>query len=319
MPKSDLDRLLVTMDVTVRNFAVCEVQRGKRLIGAAVDAIMIHYVLAGTMFLETADGQPAIVCKAGSLVLIPPGIAPRMAPQPGPAQDVHGLEHVAVERDGLLVMDAAAGGAGDLRFVAGIILATHSGSFGLLDRLRLPVVENLSDDALVRLAYAALLDEISRPQLGGAGLTAALMKACLVLVLRRYLSRPEGATLLGAIAEPRLSAALAAVLERPAATHSLNSLAALSNLSRSQFSELFAERMGTSPMDFVIRTRLHHAAQLLRDSRLPVKVVAASVGWASRSHFSRAFAKAYGLDPTTFRARFEQAALDAPSPPDGSV
>ncbi len=40
---------------------------------------------------------------------------------------------------------------------------------------------------------------------------------------------------------------------------------------------------------------------MLGTTDLPVKVVAVSVGYASRSHFSRSFSAAYGVDPSTYR------------------
>ena len=46
---------------------------------------------------------------------------------------------------------------------------------------------------------------------------------------------------------------------------------------------------------------LHHAAGLLKSTRLPVKVIAATIGFSSRSHFSRAFRDGYGVDPTAYR------------------
>jgi AraC family transcriptional regulator, activator of mtrCDE len=58
---------------------------------------------------------------------------------------------------------------------------------------------------------------------------------------------------------------------------------------------------GESPLGFVQRVRLWHAATLLSTTDLSVKVVAASVGYASRSHFSRSFRAAYGVDPRTYR------------------
>ncbi len=45
------------------------------------------------------------------------------------------------------------------------------------------------------------------------------------------------------------------------------------------------------------------AAKLLTTSPMPVKVIAESVGYASRSYFSHAFKAAYGCDPSTYRNR----------------
>lgn len=68
-----------------------------------------------------------------------------------------------------------------------------------------------------------------------------------------------------------------------------------------------------SPMAFVARTRLHQSADMLRTTNLPVKVIAASIGFASRSHFSRAFRDAYGVDPSAYR-RGAGAPATAPLP-----
>ncbi len=40
---------------------------------------------------------------------------------------------------------------------------------------------------------------------------------------------------------------------------------------------------------------------MLKSTSVPVKVVAASAGFSSRSHFSRVFHQVYGTDPSTFR------------------
>jgi AraC family transcriptional regulator, activator of mtrCDE len=52
----------------------------------------------------------------------------------------------------------------------------------------------------------------------------------------------------------------------------------------------------------VQRVRLRLGAQLLSTTDLPIKVIASSVGYSSRSCFLRAFRSAYGADPTAFRA-----------------
>ena len=54
-------------------------------------------------------------------------------------------------------------------------------------------------------------------------------------------------------------------------------------------------------MEFVARTRLDHARNLLLSTQLPVSIVANRVGFISRSHFSRAFRNAFGMDPTKLR------------------
>jgi transcriptional regulator GlxA family with amidase domain len=54
-------------------------------------------------------------------------------------------------------------------------------------------------------------------------------------------------------------------------------------------------------MDFLYDIRMRKAAKLLETTDFPVKKVASSVGFASRSHFSRAFKGFTGADPTAYR------------------
>ncbi|HEV2080660.1 MAG TPA: cupin domain-containing protein, partial [Allosphingosinicella sp.] len=201
--QSELDRLLAAMDVDVHTLAFCKLRRGRRLVAPPVDAIMIHYVLAGTMHM-TVPGHDPIVCSPGCVALIPPSVPLHVAADDGPASDVLATEHCFITRDGVLLCDVADGGDGDLRYVSGIVLASFLGSFGLFDRLSKPVSQHLGDDPMVRQAYSIMLAELARPQLGARALTSALMKACMVLVLRQAIAS-EGAPIgsLQALSDPR--------------------------------------------------------------------------------------------------------------------
>lgn len=310
--RRELDRLLVTMDVDVQTLAFCELRRGRRLVAPPVDAIMMHYVLSGTMHM-TVEGFEPLVCGPGCIAIIPPSVPLCVAADDGPASDMLATEHCAISRDGVLFCDMADGGVGDLRYVSGIVLASFSGSFGLFDKLREPIAQNLGDVGIVCHAYELMLAELDRPALGARALTSALMKACLVLVLREFLAGSESrGALLDSLIDPRLSRPVRDVLDRPRDAHSIDSLAASAGMSRSAFCRRFHDAFESSPMEFVAKTRLHHSAQLLRSTPLPVKLVAATVGFGSRSHFSRAFKAAYGLDPTAYREQAGRAATDPP-------
>ena len=91
--------------------------------------------------------------------------------------------------------------------------------------------------------------------------------------------------------------------EAPGRAHSLDSLACVAGMSRSRFVHHFSTAYGRTPMEFVQLVRLHAAAQMLRGSLLPVKTISASVGYASRSHFSQAFRAEFGSDPTAYRLK----------------
>lgn len=103
--------------------------------------------------------------------------------------------------------------------------------------------------------------------------------------------------------DERVAAVLAFVSADPAAPHSVTSLANAVSLSPSRLAHLCAEELPGPLMQQVRSIRLTHAARLLEQTALPIARVARASGFASPFHFSRSFATAYGLPPSTYRAR----------------
>ena len=67
-----LDRLLATLDTRLHAFAVCEVQRGFRLVFDPMKAVVIHYVLAGTGLLQVGAAPP-VRFGPHYILILPPG------------------------------------------------------------------------------------------------------------------------------------------------------------------------------------------------------------------------------------------------------
>jgi AraC family transcriptional activator of mtrCDE len=301
MTNPPLDRLLTTLDVAVDALAVCEVRQGVSLLGQPEDAVVVHYVLSGTMHLAV-PGAPPIVCGRGSIVVVPPGLAQSIAADDAPVETVVASDRLSLGRDGLLLVDAADGRPGDLRFVCGMVSANIPSLIGLLDTAGATLVADLSDLALVDHAFDLMLDEIADFGLGSRALIGALMKSCLVMMVRRRLeSRSPSIAPRDHLNRPQLGKALNAVLDRPSSPHTVATMATEAGMSRSRFAKAFVEAFEMTPMAFVAKARLHHAVEMLRSTKAPVKAVAAAVGFSSRSHFSRVFRQAYGSDPTEFR------------------
>ena len=117
------------------------------------------------------------------------------------------------------------------------VQADSHGSYGPLDGLSRPVAEDLSDVPVVSAAFRAMLEEVAAPGEGAMALTSALMKACLVVLLRRHLQSSQAAGTTPAIfSDPRIGRAIAAVLGRPSAPHSVATLAREAAMSRSALS-----------------------------------------------------------------------------------
>jgi AraC-like DNA-binding protein len=197
----------------------------------------------------------------------------------------------------------AGDGSRDLLIACGTVSANYAGALGLFDLLRDPIVVDLSSNPLMRMALEAMLAEMAAPSIGTRALTEVLMKQCLILLLRQHLTQAGAhSPFVIALQDRRLAAAITHVVEQPSAPHSVGSLAALANMSRSAFAERFCDVFGQAPMTFVQKVRLRLAAHLLKNTDLPVSSIATSVGYASRSYFSKAFRDMYGADPKMYRA-----------------
>ena len=74
-----------------------------------------------------------------------------------------------------------------------------------------------------------------------------------------------------------------------------------SGLSPFHFLRVFANVLGVTPHQYLVRARLKHAARLLADEDRAVTDIALDVGFADLSNFVRSFRKAAGVSPRDFR------------------
>lgn len=114
---------------------------------------------------------------------------------------------------------------------------------------------------------------------------------------------------LTALKDRRLARAIDTILDGPADEHTVESLAEAASMSRSTFAERFSAAFGRAPMSFVHHIRMQRAVELLESEKLTIDEVAMRVGFASRSHFSRAFKKHTGATPDMFRRAAQTDAL----------
>lgn len=82
---------------------------------------------------------------------------------------------------------------------------------------------------------------------------------------------------------------------------SLHQIADGIKVSPSYLSRIFNQEMQESLSNYISRTRVEKAAELLSFSRMPVQHVAAYVGFSDLNYFSRCFKKHLGTTPTEYR------------------
>ncbi len=80
----------------------------------------------------------------------------------------------------------------------------------------------------------------------------------------------------------------------------IESIASHLNIARSYFSTIFHQKMGISPVQYLINLRLEKAAELMVIHKAPPSTAAFSVGYSDLFHFSKAFKQKYGLSPRNY-------------------
>jgi AraC-like DNA-binding protein len=81
----------------------------------------------------------------------------------------------------------------------------------------------------------------------------------------------------------------------------LEQAAGQAGISPFHFLRLFSSVLGVTPHQYLVRSRLRHAARLLADNDIPITDVAYDVGFGDLSNFVRTFHRAAGVSPRRFR------------------
>jgi AraC-like DNA-binding protein len=104
--------------------------------------------------------------------------------------------------------------------------------------------------------------------------------------------------------EVRRDAELAAVTDflsrNVSSPLTLSQIALGCSMSVSKLKLLFRERLGSGPIDYLIRLRIDRARELIRTGEYTLTEIAERVGFSSLHYFSRAFKRITGLSPSEY-------------------
>jgi AraC-like DNA-binding protein len=299
-----LERFLATLDIGVANFTLCDIRDGWSARFDACATASLHYCMEGHGALVTQGGE-RIALTSHSFVLLPPGTAYRIESGNSlPANETrHGRLIDWPSRETVPTIQAGEGRAGIATACGELKLDTAHGTdpFSATHR---PLIAHFDGQSGLKNQFVLLLAECARPGLGSRALVEALLKQCLIMVMRRQIDNGSSELPWAAgLADKRLAGALEAIFDRPASPLSVERLADIAGMSRSAFAAQFMKAFGQPPMSMLKLVRLRKAAELLATTTLPVAEVARTVGFSSRSNFSQAFHAMHGMDPTAFRRR----------------
>jgi AraC-like DNA-binding protein len=149
----------------------------------------------------------------------------------------------------------------------------------------------------LELAQQLLFTEALAHRCGHAAVVDRLVEVLVIQLLRHAMA--EGlvdAGVMAGLADARLAKAISAVHADPARCWTLEAMASVAGMSRARFAANFVQTVGVPPGDYLTGWRLGLARRLLRRG-LPVKQVAADVGYASPGAFGRVFLQRVGTSP----------------------
>ncbi|MBZ9894561.1 MULTISPECIES: AraC family transcriptional regulator [unclassified Mesorhizobium] len=301
---SDLDNLLMTMEVEFVKLSECVVGPGWRLTMATTNAPGIHYDLIGTGRMIIGHHTP-IDLRPHTLIIVPAGQSfciEGADDKRHPATLTITEENARTSVSGALSRFAAGRGEPKVMLICGYFRATYGASIDLFGTLTCPIVEQFGATDQLDHRLSSAMDELVAQEVGTGAMTAALMKQVLVTLLRRSLTTKnlwvERFSMLG---DPRIARAFAEMVTHPEFPHSVESLARTACLGRSVFMVRFTRLFGKPPMATLRDLRMRKAVVLLKNSGLSIDQIVHGVGYTSRSSFSRTFRKMHGCDPSRYR------------------
>jgi AraC-like DNA-binding protein len=291
-----IEAIIDLIDVKVDAFATCQIAPHTALNCDPCDRVVVHFVLGGRGTINSQYGDRALT--AGSVLVVPANLAKTVAGE-HPIVRVLEARNPCPLEDGLVKFSTGAGNG--LVLGCAEVIASVDGVSNVFTHLHEPMVENTIGSSVDPL-FHQIAREFAHPKVGTRALVGALMKQILIEVFRSQIAREKyRAWLWPAMLDPQLARAALSIIVRPEAHHTVEGLAAIAGMSRSRFSETFTENFGRTPIEFVQAVRLRAARRMLLGSSLPIKAVAAAVGYSSRSHFSRAYQSYFGEAPSTLK------------------
>ncbi|MEM7750077.1 MAG: AraC family transcriptional regulator [Pseudomonadota bacterium] len=297
------DHIFDQLDIRTEPFAICEIHGTCHVALKPDAAVTLHYILGGQGQI-TMRGQAPIKISKGSLVLIPSLNSHELLNDgativPGPSCKPAALNLAQILKS---ASDESEGSASRLIALCAHVNIGLMGATDVVNLIREPLVTRAEPGSDLMTLVDTLMHEVCEPSVGSRALIRILLMQALIVMMRQRISEQDGPLdWMAALRDPMLWQALKAMLDNPGNPFSVEALADIAGMSRAAFAKRFAEAYGAGPMELLRSLRVRKAGDLLRNTNLPIKRVAESVGFSSRSAFSRAFEATSGNSPSAFR------------------
>ena len=275
-------------------------------LGPASHLIIYHYVIEGELHVrvEGADKED-LVLGSGEVVLLPRN-DPHLMGSDLSLPPVLGRDIVQPPKCGGLYSIHHGGGGKRTKMICGFL--GYDSAKGNPVITTLPPVLKLNVEQggaaeWIRSTFQYAAEEVAADRPGSETVLAKLSELLFVEAVRRYAEAlPAGqAGWLAGLREPHVARALALLHGDIARRWTVDGLGREVGLSRSALAARFSQLIGVPPMHYLVSWRMQVATQKLRNTNASIAQVAELVGYESEAAFSRAFKKAVGVAPATWR------------------
>jgi AraC-like DNA-binding protein len=183
------------------------------------------------------------------------------------------------------------------------------GPYDALEVDRVMMVPSLpAHDPLLQHLALVLQAAIEGKGVAGQLYAESLIDALVVHFLKRYAAaRPSQQEATGGLSPYKLHRTITYIQAHLAQELSLTTLAAVAQTSPAYFARLFKHATGLAPHQYVIRSRMAHARQLLAATDVSLIDIGLQVGCADQSHFTALFRTHVAQTPKAFRDRTRRA------------
>jgi AraC-like DNA-binding protein len=275
-------------------------------LGPASHLILYHYVVEGELHIrvEGEDGE-GLLLGAGEVVLLPRN-DPHLMGSDLTLPPVEGSDIIHPPKDGGLFSIHHGGAGARTRMICGFLGCASAEGNPVLSTLPPLLKLNVEQGGAaewIRSTFQYAADEVAAGRPGSETVLAKLSELLFVETVRRYAEAlPDGQTgWLAGLREPHVARALALLHREIARRWTVDDLGREVGLSRSALADRFIRLIGVPPMHYLANWRMQVATQKLRDTSASLAQVAEIVGYDSEAAFSRAFKKAFGAAPATWR------------------
>jgi AraC-like DNA-binding protein len=274
-------------------------------LGPASHLIVYHYVVEGELHIRVDGEGDAIVIGAGEVVLLPRNDLHLMGSDLS-LPPVAGSDVIRPPTNGGLFSIHHGGAGGRTQMICGFLGCASAEGNPVLSTLPPLLRLNLADDAAaawIRSTFQYGAAEVAAGRPGSETVLAKLSELLFVEAVRRHAAAlPESQTgWLSGLRDPYVARALALLHRDVARRWTVDDLGREVGLSRSALADRFIRLIGAPPMHYLAQWRMQVATQKLRSTNTSLGQVAETVGYDSEAAFSRAFKKAFGAAPATWR------------------